>query len=84
MERHGGGEMSGVAQNNRAKLARMAHQIADFFRSYPQDEASRAVADHINHFWTPRMRADFLAGPTPDDPLLKGAAPLIKPGRTPA
>ncbi len=51
--------MSGVAQDSHAKLARMAHQIADFFRSYPQDEASRAIADHINHFWTPRMRSDF-------------------------
>jgi len=79
--------MSGVAQDSHAKLARMAHQIADFFRSYPQDEASRAIADHINHFWTPRMRSDFLAGPAPDDPLLARAAPLIKPGgadRTPA
>ena len=66
------------AHDNHARPLRMAQQIADFFRSYPQDEAARAIADHINQFWTPRMRADFAAGGQPGDPLLSRAMPLIR------
>ncbi len=66
------------AHDNHAKLLRMALQIADFFRSYPQDEAARAIADHINQFWTPRMRADLAAGAQPGDPLLVRTMPLIR------
>jgi len=46
---------------NKAKLIRMAREIADYFRAYPQDKAVPAIAEHINHFWTPKMREDFLA-----------------------
>lgn len=42
-----------------ADLVRMANQIADFFRSYPQDEAVAGVAAHIRGFWDPRMRAEL-------------------------
>lgn len=38
-------------------IVRMANQIASFFASYPHDEAVHGVADHITHFWDPRMRA---------------------------
>lgn len=38
-------------------IVRMANQIAAFFASYPHDEAVHGVADHITHFWDPRMRA---------------------------
>lgn len=70
---------------NIAKLARMAGQIADFFKAYPEEEAAASVADHINRFWTGRMREDFRAAFTarPEDlpPLLRRALPLIRPGR---
>jgi len=48
------------AGDNAAKLARMASQIATFFQSYPDAEAVPAIADHINQFWSRRMREDFL------------------------
>jgi formate dehydrogenase subunit delta len=68
-----------------AKLARMAGQIADFFKPYPEEEAAASIADHINQFWTGRMRGDFLAAFTarPEDlpPLLRRTLPLIRPGR---
>ena len=64
-----------------AKLKRMAGQIADFFKSYPEEEAAASIADHINQFWTGRMREDFLAafGATPEDlpPLLRRSLPRI-------
>ncbi|MGO4407513.1 formate dehydrogenase subunit delta [Bosea sp. RAF48] len=70
---------------NIAKLRRMAGQIADFFKAYPEEEAAASVADHINQFWTGRMRGDFLAAfaARPEDlpPLLRHALPRIRPGR---
>ncbi len=41
------------------KLARMANQIATFFRSYPDEEAIAGIRDHIVAFWSPRMRSDL-------------------------
>ncbi|MBZ6078388.1 formate dehydrogenase subunit delta [Microvirga puerhi] len=43
------------------KLARMANQIADFFRSYPEQQAITGIRDHIAAFWTPHMRDALLA-----------------------
>lgn len=37
-------------------MVHMANQIAQFFRSYPHDEAVAGVADHIAKFWEKRMR----------------------------
>lgn len=75
----------GEHDDNVAKLRRMAGQIADFFKPYPEEEAAASVADHINQFWTSRMRADFLAAfaSRPEDlpPLLRRTLPRIKPGR---
>ena len=34
----------------------MANQIAQFFASYPHEEAVAGVADHIQKFWEKRMR----------------------------
>ena len=48
-------------QDNGAKLIRMAQEIADYFHAYPPETASESIANHINHFWTPKMREDFLA-----------------------
>jgi formate dehydrogenase subunit delta len=47
------------------ELIRMANQIADFYKPYPQDEAVAGIADHIRSFWEPRMRkalADLVVG----------------------
>lgn len=53
--------MSVIEHDHTGKLLHMAGQIADFWRAYPQDQAVEGIATHINKFWTPRMRADFLA-----------------------
>ena len=70
---------------NVEKLRRMAGQIADFFKAYPEAEAAASVADHINQFWTGRMREDFLAAfadrPENLPPLLRHALPRIRPQR---
>lgn len=72
-------------RENVAKLRRMAGQIADFFKPYPEEEAAAAIADHINQFWTGRMREEFLAAyaACPEDlpPLLRRALPQIRRAR---
>lgn len=69
-----------------AKLRQMAGQIADFFASYPEDQAVASVATHINKFWTARMRDDFLAaaqaGTLDLPPLVAKAAIQIRPGKS--
>ena len=40
----------------------MANQIAQFFRSYPHDEAVAGTASHIEAFWTPKMIGVLKAG----------------------
>lgn len=64
-----------------AKLGRMACQIAEAFKAYPEEKAVASIADHINQFWTGHMREDFLAAfrPCPDSlpPRLRQALPLI-------
>ena len=44
------------------KLTMMANQIAQFFKSYPHDEAVAGIAHHIEAFWTPKMREVFKDG----------------------
>ena len=39
-----------------AKLARMAGQMADFFASYPEEQAVASIPSHINQFWSRKMR----------------------------
>ncbi|GAB1581029.1 formate dehydrogenase subunit delta [Phyllobacterium phragmitis] len=43
------------------KLIYMANQIATFFTSQPREEQVAGVANHINLFWEPRMRAQLFA-----------------------
>ncbi|MGL4289807.1 MAG: formate dehydrogenase subunit delta [Phreatobacter sp.] len=57
-----------------AKLAQMAGQIAEFFKSYPEDEAVVSIADHINQFWSWRMREDFVSAYGQNDTALE---PLV-------
>ncbi|MET0745787.1 MAG: formate dehydrogenase subunit delta [Microvirga sp.] len=57
---------------NGDKLIRMANQIADFFKSYPEEQALAGIRDHIVAYWTPGMRSQILTA-------LDGAAvnPLV-------
>lgn len=42
-----------------AKLVHMANQIADFFSSFPEEQAVANTAQHLKNFWDPRMRAEI-------------------------
>ena len=44
-----------MAMQETDKLVMMANQIAQFFRSYPHEEAVAGIASHVEAFWTPRM-----------------------------
>ncbi len=63
-------------------MVRMANQIADFFKSYGEEEAVDGIAEHINKFWEPRMRQMFFAhldrGGDNLDPLVLKAAAVVK------
>lgn len=44
------------------KLVRMANQIGTFFQAMPDHaEALDGIATHIQKFWEPRMRREFLS-----------------------
>jgi formate dehydrogenase subunit delta len=63
-------------------MVRMANQIGDFFKSYPEQEALDGIAEHINKFWEPRMRKIFFAhvdaGGKDFSAIVKKSIPLIK------
>jgi formate dehydrogenase subunit delta len=42
-------------------LVRMVNQIAANVSYQPADAAAAAVANHLNRFWAPSMRAQLLA-----------------------
>lgn len=67
---------------SREKIVRMANQIASFFETAADGDAAAGVADHINKFWEPRMRAQLFqvidAGDTGLNPLVLEAAPAIR------
>ena len=68
---------------------RMANQIANFFGGYGPGIAPKEIADHINRFWEPRMRAAFFdhlaAGGEGLSQLVKDAAPMVRrPSKGPA
>jgi formate dehydrogenase subunit delta len=64
------------------KLVYMANQICDFFKAQGEAKAIPAIADHLNKFWDPVMREDFLR--IAQDPgvelkdFLRKALPLIR------
>ena len=43
--------------NTQDRLVYLANQIARNFEAIGHDAAARATADHIAHFWDPRMKA---------------------------
>jgi formate dehydrogenase subunit delta len=44
-----------------ATLRRMANDIARNFAAMGHDKAALATADHIDHFWDPRMKKAIFA-----------------------
>lgn len=67
------------------KLIRMANQIATFMATKPQAEAEAGFAEHLNAYWEPRMRTQFLAlveaGTAGFHPLvLRAAGQVRRPG----
>jgi formate dehydrogenase subunit delta len=67
------------------QMVHMANQIAGFFASYPRDQAIDSVADHLQKFWEPRMRAALIAyakgGGAGLAELVTAAIPKIEPRR---
>lgn len=45
---------------NNTDVVRMANQMASFFNSYGKEEGSKELATHINYFWEPPLREQFL------------------------
>lgn len=63
-------------------MVRMVNQVAGFFKSYGDEEATKEIATHINNFWAPPMRREFLAyvaaGGAGFDPLVMAAAAQVR------
>jgi formate dehydrogenase subunit delta len=64
------------------KLVTMANQIARFMASKPQAQGIEGFAAHVNDFWEPRMRRQFLAlldaGGPGLHPIAVAARPLVR------
>jgi formate dehydrogenase subunit delta len=64
-------------------LVRSANEIAGFFSSYPAPSAIASIAEHINLFWTPLMREQFITHAAAQQsalhPLVQQAVAFIKP-----
>lgn len=64
------------------KLVHMANQICAYMESRPHDDAVTGIAEHINDYWEPRMRLQFLdmvaAGRGDLRPLVLEAAARIR------
>lgn len=77
--------MSETKADQKAVLARMSGQIADFFKAYPEQQAVEGIATHINKFWSGRMRGEFLAafhsGDAALHPLVNKAITQIRAGK---
>ena len=59
------------------KLVYMANQIGKFFAGQGEEKAVPLIADHLEKFWDPRMRAAIVAhldaGGNGLDPLVREA-----------
>ena len=64
------------------KLVRMANQIGTFFSAQSGPGGAASVADHINKFWEPRMRRQFLhlfdMGGEGFSPIVREAAASVR------
>ncbi len=69
-----------------AKLVMMANQIGRFFVPQHKIDAAAAIADHLEKFWDPRMRADIIrhledGGAGLDPPVREAVRRLRRPSR---
>ena len=66
------------------KLVYMANQIGKFFVTQGEEQAVPAIADHLQRFWDPRMRAQILkhldAGGVGLDPPVRRAVERLRRG----
>lgn len=64
------------------RLVYMANQIGKFFVSEDKETAVAGIADHLQKFWDPRMRAEILthvaSGGEGLDPEVRAALALLK------
>ncbi len=64
------------------KLVMMANQIGRFFVPQKDGDAVAAIADHLEKFWDPRMRAGIIAhlaaGGADLDPPVRAAVARLK------
>ena len=65
------------------KLVEMANDIGNYFRSEPDHaEAVAGIANHLQKFWDPRMRSQFLeyynTGGEGIEPIVREALDKIK------
>jgi formate dehydrogenase subunit delta len=59
---HGGAQLAADSHGGAEHLIKMANDIGDFFRAEPNPEdAIAGIANHIDKFWTPRMRQKLAA-----------------------
>ena len=72
------------ASDTMRKLIYMANQIGKFFVSQGEEQAVPGIADHIQKFWDPRMRAQILkhldAGGAGLDPPVRRAVEQLRQG----
>ena len=65
------------------KLVYMANQIGKFFVTEDRPTAVAAIADHLEKFWDPRMRAEIIAhlaaGGEGLDPAVREAVVSLRP-----
>lgn len=64
------------------RLVTMANQIADFFKPYGEEEATKNTYEHLLQFWEPRMRVKMIAhvqaGGEGLSPIALAACKLLK------
>jgi formate dehydrogenase subunit delta len=64
------------------KLVYMANQIGKFFVSQRSDKAVAGIAEHLQKFWDPRMRAAIIAhvaaGGDGLDPSVRDAVDMLR------
>ena len=67
------------------RLVMMANQIAQFFVPQRRGDPVAEIADHLEKFWDPRMKADIVAhlraGGAGLDPVVRDAVGRLKEAR---
>jgi formate dehydrogenase subunit delta len=59
---HGAEQPEGLVHGSAEHLVKMANDIGNFFRAEPErEDAVAGIANHIDKFWTKRMREKLAA-----------------------